>query len=227
MTNLTADLLSALLIGLIGSSHCLVMCGGIASALQLTMPATSAKRKFSLQLLLSLGRLTTYSLFGALVGYFGVNAMQLAGASLLWLRLVAGLLLLMMALYISRIWFGLLLLERLGQTVWRRVQPVAQRLLPLNSAPKAYAYGICWGALPCGLVYSTLGWSLASGSSLHGGLLMLAFGLGTLPAILLTGSAANALVKVKNASWFRYVAAVLLGGYASYTIWLAIRRLVF
>ncbi|MDX5408475.1 MAG: sulfite exporter TauE/SafE family protein [Chromatiaceae bacterium] len=227
MTNLTADLLSALLIGLIGSSHCLVMCGGIASALQLTMPATSAKRKFSLQLLLSLGRLTTYSLFGALVGYFGVSAMQLAGASLLWLRLVAGLLLLMMALYISRIWFGLLLLERLGQTVWRRVQPFAQRLLPLNSAPKAYTYGICWGALPCGLVYSTLGWSLASGSSLHGGLLMLMFGFGTLPAILLTGSAANALVKLKNAFWFRYIAALLLGSYACYTIWLAIRRLVF
>lgn len=227
MTNLAADLLSALLIGLIGSSHCLVMCGGIASALQLTMPPASARRKFALQLLLSLGRLTTYSLFGALVGYFGVSAMQLAGASLLWLRLLAGLLLLMMALYISRIWFGLVQLERLGQLLWRRVQPLAQRLLPLNSAAKAYAYGICWGALPCGLVYSTLGWSLASGSSLHGGLLMLAFGLGTLPAILLTGSAANALMKLKNASWFRYVAALLLGGYACYTIWLAIRRLVF
>ncbi|MEO3679799.1 sulfite exporter TauE/SafE family protein [Rheinheimera fenheensis] len=227
MTNLTADLLSALLIGLIGSSHCLVMCGGIASALQLTMPAASAKRKLALQLLLSLGRLTTYSLFGALVGYFGVSAMQLSGASLLWLRLLAGLLLLMMALYISRIWFGLLLLERLGQTVWRRVQPIAKQLLPLNSAAKAYAYGICWGALPCGLVYSTLGWSLASGSSLHGGLLMLAFGLGTLPAILLTGSAANALVTLKNTLWFRYIAALLLGGYACYTIWLAIRRLVF
>lgn len=227
MTNLTTDLLSALLIGLIGSSHCLVMCGGIASALQLTMPAASAKRKLALQLLLSLGRLTTYSLFGALVGYFGASAMQVAGASLLWLRLLAGLLLLMMALYISRIWFGLLLLERLGQTVWRHVHPIAQQLLPLNSAAKAYAYGICWGALPCGLVYSTLGWSLASGSSLHGSLLMLAFGLGTLPAILLTGSAANALVKLKNALWFRYIAALLLGGYACYTIWLAIRRLVF
>jgi sulfite exporter TauE/SafE len=226
MTNLTTDLLSALLIGLIGSSHCLVMCGGIASALQLTMPAASTKRKLTLQLVLSLGRLTTYSLFGAVVGYFGVSAMQIAGASLLWLRLLAGLLLFMMALYISRIWFGLVQLERLGQHLWRRVQPFAQRLLPLNSAAKAYAYGLCWGALPCGLVYSTLGWSLASGSGLHGGLLMLAFGLGTLPAILLTGSAANALVKLKNAPWFRYVAALLLGGYACYTIWLAIRRLV-
>lgn len=224
---MNADLLAALLIGFIGSSHCLVMCGGIAGALQLSMPAQSRARKLQLQLLLSLGRLTTYALFGALVGYFGAGAMQLAGVSLLWLRLVAGLLLLLMALYISRLWFGLIRLEQLGQKLWRYVQPLATKLLPLNSAAKAYSYGLCWGALPCGLVYSTLGWSLASGSAIQGGLLMLSFGAGTLPAILLTGSAAGALQKLKNTSWLRYSAAIMLAIYAGYTIWLAIRRLVF
>ena len=224
---MNADLLAALLIGFIGSSHCLVMCGGIAGALQLSMPAQSRARKLQLQLLLSLGRLTTYALFGALVGYFGAGAMQLAGASLLWLRLLAGLLLLMMALYISRLWFGLIRLEQLGQKLWRYVQPLARKLLPLNSATKAYSYGLCWGALPCGLVYSTLGWSLASGSAMQGGLLMLSFGAGTLPAILLTGSAAGVLQKLKNTCWLRYCAAIMLAIYAGYTIWLAIRRLVF
>ncbi|MDX1392120.1 MAG: sulfite exporter TauE/SafE family protein, partial [Rheinheimera sp.] len=68
---MTADLLAALMIGLIGSSHCLVMCGGIAAALQLSMPALQLQAKFRLQLMLSLGRLTTYALFGAAVGYFG------------------------------------------------------------------------------------------------------------------------------------------------------------
>jgi sulfite exporter TauE/SafE len=224
---MNADLFAALLIGFIGSSHCLVMCGGIAGALQLSMPAQSRARKLQLQLLLSLGRLTTYALFGALVGYFGAGAMQLAGASLLWLRLLAGLLLLMMALYISRLWFGLIHLEQLGQKLWRYVQPLAGKLLPLNSATKAYSYGLCWGALPCGLVYSTLGWSLASGNAMQGGLLMLSFGAGTLPAILLTGSAAGVLQKLKNTSWLRYCAAIMLAIYAGYTIWLAIRRLVF
>ncbi|NRQ42493.1 sulfite exporter TauE/SafE family protein [Rheinheimera sp. YQF-2] len=224
---MNTDLLAALLIGFIGSSHCLVMCGGIAGALQLSMPAQNRARKLQLQLLLSLGRLTTYALFGALVGYFGAGAMQLAGASLLWLRLLAGLLLLMMALYISRLWFGLIRLEQLGQKLWRYVQPLATKLLPLNSATKAYSYGLCWGALPCGLVYSTLGWSLASGSAIQGGLLMLSFGVGTLPAILLTGSAAGVLQKLKNTSWLRYSAAIMLAIYAGYTIWLAIRRLVF
>ncbi|MBZ9610948.1 sulfite exporter TauE/SafE family protein [Rheinheimera maricola] len=227
MSNLSADLIAALLIGLIGSSHCVVMCGGIAAALQLAMPTLSSRRKLQQQLLLSLGRLTTYGVFGALVGYFGVSAMQLAGTSLIWLRLLAGILLLMMALYISRLWFGLLHLERLGQNLWRNVQPLANRLLPLDSFAKAYGYGLCWGALPCGLVYSTLGWSLASGSAASGALLMLAFGLGTVPAILFTGSAANKLIKLKNMPIFRYGTAVLLAIYAGYTIWLAVCRLVF
>lgn len=223
---MNAELAAALLIGLLGSSHCLVMCGGIAGALQLSMSG-SGRHKVVLQLLLSAGRLSSYALFGAAVGYFGASAMQLAGASLLWLRLLAGVLLLMMALYISRLWFGLLVLEKLGQHIWRRVQPVAQGLLPLNSAAKAYAYGLCWGALPCGLVYSTLGWSLASGSAGMGALLMLSFGIGTLPAILLTGSAATLLLKLKSHTVFRYSAALLLAIYAIYTIWLAMRRLVF
>jgi len=221
------DLLAALFIGLIGSSHCLVMCGGIAAALQLSMPTQNRMRQLQLQLFLSFGRLTTYTLLGALVGYFGASAMQLAGAPLLWLRIVAGVLLLLMALYISRLWFGLIHLERAGQTLWRYVQPLAQRLLPLDSASKAYGYGLCWGALPCGLVYSTLGWSLASGSLVNGALLMLSFGVGTLPALILTGSAAATLTKLKNVMLLRYVAAGLLAVYASYTIWLAIRRLVF
>jgi uncharacterized protein len=105
-----SDYLAALLIGLLGSSHCLVMCGGIAAALQLAMPAQKTWPKLKLQLLLSAGRLTTYAIFGGLVGYFGVAAMSMAGASLLWLRLLAGLLLIAMALYIARLWFGLTLL---------------------------------------------------------------------------------------------------------------------
>ncbi|WP_423186710.1 sulfite exporter TauE/SafE family protein [Alishewanella sp. d11] len=221
------DYPAALLIGLLGSSHCLVMCGGIVAALQFSMPTQSRWQKLRLQLLLSLGRLTTYAFFGAVVGYFGATAMSLAGASMLWLRLIAGLLLVAMALYIARLWFGLTLLERLGQGLWHKVQPYSKRLLPLDSAPKAYGYGLLWGFLPCGLVYSTLSWSLASGSASAGALLMLAFGLGTLPALVIFGAAATALTKLKNQLWFRYSAALLLAIYGFYTIWLALRRLVF
>lgn len=221
------DFLAALFIGLLGSSHCLVMCGGIAAALQLTVPGQRRWQQFRQQLLLSLGRLTTYSLFGALIGYFGMSAMQLAGWSMQGLRVLAGLLMIAMALYISRLWFGLLWLEKPGQRLWRRIQPHTKALLPLDSAGKAWRYGLLWGFLPCGLVYSTLSWSLASGSAVNGALLMFSFGLGTLPAILAAGSLAASLTQLKNQLWFRYGTAALLAIYGFYTIWLALRRLVF
>ncbi|MBV2129725.1 sulfite exporter TauE/SafE family protein [Arsukibacterium indicum] len=224
---MTTDLFAALLIGFLGSSHCIVMCGGIIAALQLAMPQRSIGWKFAMQLLLSLGRLTTYALLGALVGYFGMQAMALAGISLIWLRLIAGLLLLLMALYIARLWFGLTVLERGGQRLWALIRPLSQQIMPLDTLPKAYLYGLCWGWLPCGLVYSTLGWSLASGSAIQGALIMLFFGLGTLPALLTFGSLASTLSKFKNRPAVRYSAAGILAIYGVYTIFLALKRLVF
>ncbi|MGI5309756.1 sulfite exporter TauE/SafE family protein [Rheinheimera sp. WS51] len=219
------DVIAAIAIGFIGSSHCLVMCGGIVAALQLAMPKANTARKLWLQLVLSLGRLSTYSLFGAAVGYFGASAMQLAGGSLLWLRLVAGLLLIAIALYISRLWFGLLKLEQLGQGIWRYIQPLTKHCLPLDSTKKAYLYGLCWGWLPCGLVYSALSWSLVSGGASAGALVMFAFGLGTLPAILLSGLAAQRLNTIKNNLIVRYLTALILASYGLYTLWLAASRL--
>lgn len=224
---LALNLLAALSIGFLGSSHCLVMCGGIASALQLSMPQLTLLQQLKLQLMLSLGRLTTYSLLGALTGAFGATVLVKLGISLIWLKLLAGLLLLLMALYVARLWFGLTLLEKLGTLVWRRIQPFAKSLLPLDSSAKALAYGVSWGFLPCGLVYSSLGWSLASGSALQGAVLMFAFGLGTLPAMLAVGRFAQSLSRFKNKQWVRASAALLLALYALYTIAIAIAPRLF
>lgn len=227
----TVELLSALLpgllVGFLGSGHCLVMCGGIVSALQMMMPNQSPAKKLKLQLALSTGRICSYALFGALAGYLGLQAMVLAGVGKPVLQLLSGLMLLMMALYISRLWTGLTALETLGKTLWRQIQPLAARLLPLNSISKAFGYGLCWGYLPCGLVYSALAGSLASGSALQGALWMLAFGLGTLPALLLAGQAAGTLQRWKNKAVVRYSVALILAAYGLQTIYLALHRLVF
>lgn len=220
--DLFVNLLAALGIGFLGSSHCLVMCGGIASALQLSMPKLALWQQVKLQLLLSLGRLTTYSMLGALTGAFGAAVLVKLGISLMWLKVLAGLMLLLMAFYISRLWFALTALEKLGALLWRKIQPLAKALLPLNSPTKAIAYGLCWGFLPCGLVYSSLGWSLASGSAWQGALLMCAFGLGTLPAMLAVGRFAQQLSRFKNKNWVRAGAAILLTFYALYTLALAL-----
>jgi sulfite exporter TauE/SafE len=224
---LLSALLPGLLIGFLGSGHCLVMCGGIVSALQMMMPNQSPAEKLKLQLALSAGRISSYALFGALAGYLGMQAMALAGFGKPLLQLLSGLMLLLMALYISRLWTGLTALERLGKKLWLVIQPLAARLLPLNSTFKAFGYGLCWGYLPCGLVYSALAGSLASGSALQGALWMLAFGLGTLPALLLAGQAAGALQQLKNKAVVRYSVALILAAYGLQTIYLALHRLVF
>ncbi|MDF3127318.1 sulfite exporter TauE/SafE family protein [Rheinheimera sp. 1928-s] len=224
---LAVNLFAALSIGFLGSSHCLVMCGGIASALQLSMPGLSLMQQLKLQLALSLGRLTTYSLLGALTGAFGAAVLVKLGISLFWLKLLAGVLLLLMAFYVARLWFALTVLEKFGSALWRKVQPVAKTLLPLDSSHKALAYGLCWGFLPCGLVYSSLGWSLASGNALQGALLMLAFGVGTLPAMLAVGSFARQLSQFKNNKLIRASAAFLLAIYALYTIAIALAPRLF
>ena len=226
------DLLAAVVIGLLGSGHCLVMCGGIASALQMMMPEQSRWQRLQLQLALSAGRIFSYALLGAFVGWLGYQALSLtstgfAGVARQLLQLLAGVMLILMALYIAKLSSMLTGLEKLGANIWRHVQPVSKNLLPLNTLPKAFAYGWCWGYLPCGLVYSSLSWSLASGSWSDGALWMLAFGIGTLPALLVAGQAAATLQHWKNQPWVRYSAALMLAIYGCYTISLAVSKLFF
>lgn len=178
-------LAGAFLLGLMGSAHCLGMCGGIGAALGLA----GARRSLLFAASYNLGRILCYAALGALAG----GAVALLGAGLhgalptagLWLRSLAGLLVVAMGLYVGGWWFGLARLEALGGGLWRRVQPHARALLPPRHAGAALTLGALWGLLPCGLIYSSLSWAAASGDALHGGLLMAMFGLGTLPAMTL------------------------------------------
>lgn len=221
------DMLAAVLIGLLGSGHCLVMCGGIASALQMMMPEQNRWQRLRLQLALSAGRICSYALLGGLVGWLGFQAMGFGGSARLLLQLLAGVMLVLMALYIARLSSVLTSLEQLGSRLWRHIQPLSKTLLPLDTLLKAFAYGWCWGYLPCGLVYSSLSWSLASGSFIDGALWMVFFGAGTLPALLVAGQAAATLTRWKNQPWVRYSAALLLAAYGCHTISLAVLRLFF
>lgn len=222
-------LLSALLLGLFGSGHCLVMCGGFAAALQMMQQqqALSHFARWRLVLATAAGRLTSYAITGALFGAFGAGLAGSHGAAPALLKLFAGLMLLAMALYLGRWWFGLLKLERLGQAVWRLVQPRLTGLLPLNRSDKAFLYGLGWGYLPCGLVYSALSWAIGSSSAGAGALWMLCFGVGTLPAVLLAGQSAQILLRFQQQRLVRQSLAVGLLCYAAYTIYLALNALLF
>ena len=121
-------------------------------------------------------------------------------AARLPLRVLAALLLIAMGLYLAGWWSGLTRIEVLGRGVWRHIQPLASRLLPVSSLPVRCCWGLV-GWLPCGLVYSTLLWAASQGHAGYSAALMLAFGVGTWPVLLATGLAAervNTLLKRRS-----------------------------
>ncbi len=103
------------------------------------------------------------------------------------LYVAANLMLVALGLYLTGFTRALSGVERLGQRLWARIQPLTRRFLPARSVAQAFPLGLLWGFLPCGLVYSVLATALVTGSAERGAALMLAFGLGTLPNLLLAG----------------------------------------
>jgi sulfite exporter TauE/SafE len=174
------------------------MCGGIVGALssagsgpgstpQRVIPiATVLRQQAATVLAYNAGRIGSYMVAGALAGGLVGGALALTQIAALqtgayWL---ANLMLAALGLYLMDLWHGLTRLEAVGQFLWRRLQPLFKPLLPMDHPLKAFALGGLWGWLPCGMVYSVLLTALLSGSALGGALVMLAFGLGTLPTLI-------------------------------------------
>lgn len=212
MPNHVPDLLpllgSALVLGLLGGGHCLGMCGGLMGALTLAIPPEQRGRRLRLLLAYNLGRILSYATAGLVLGLAGV---ALASSPLAQgLRVVAALLLIAMGLYLAGWWSGLTRIEALGRGLWRHVQPLATRLLPVSSLPRALLLGALWGWLPCGLVYSTLLWAASQGNAAHSAVLMLAFGLGTWPVLVATGLAAERVGAVLRKRGVRMAGGLLV-----------------
>jgi sulfite exporter TauE/SafE len=206
---------AALTLGLLGGSHCLVMCGGIGSALGM---GVAAHHRYRILLLFQLGRISSYTLLGgglgALLGLLGTGA----GHGLPVLRVLSGVLLISMGCYLSNWWRGLQVLERLGQRLWRLVQPLTARLLPVQRVHHAFIIGLCWGLLPCGLIYTALAWSATAASAQQSALLMFCFGLGTVPVMFATGAAGEKLALVLRHRGLRGAASLLLIGFGLWTL---------
>ncbi len=204
-------LLAAFVFGLLGGAHCIGMCGGIMSALTFAVPPSmrNPARLSGLLLGYNLGRILSYMAAGALVAALG-TVIALAPATRLVLQVFAAIMLILMALYIADWWKGLLKVEAVGKRLWRHLEPFSRRLMPVVKVPQAMALGAIWGWLPCGLVYSMLAWSLAIADPAQGAMLMGAFGLGTLPALLATGLAARQLGALIRHRATRTLAALLI-----------------
>lgn len=208
---------AAIIVGLLGSSHCLGMCGGIVGALNMGVGNLNSRAAalFGYQLAYNVGRICSYVLVGLLAGTLGASLVEL-GLSPVAGKLFAAAFMIALGLYLANWWRGLALLERLGARLWRHIQPLGQRLFPIRNPFQAFLLGCLWGWLPCGLVYAVVAWSLTTANAIDAARLMLGFGLGTLPAMLLAGNAFNYLKGWIKAPAIRTSAGILIMAFGLY-----------
>lgn len=191
---------TAFMLGLLSSTHCIGMCGGIAMAMAL-QPETARiigpdqpnpairwqqwTSRLTIPLMFNSGRISCYVILGVLFGAIAYSLADLLQPVSDILRSISGFILVAMGLYIGQWWLGISRLEQAGSKVWQYVQPLTRHLMPIKTVQQAYCCGLLWGLLPCGMIYSILAWTVSSNQTPWAGLIMLAFGLGTLPAMLL------------------------------------------
>jgi len=222
--------ITAFTVGLMGGVHCVGMCGGIVGALSFASKNEKSgvgSPLLTLLLAYNAGRLFSYSIAGGLMGAVGWLVSVWTDIQLIQvlLQVLAGLFMLMMGLYISGWWMGLVKIEKMGAVLWKKIQPLAQTFLPVKNPLQAVALGLLWGWLPCGLVYSVLVWSVSAGSFQQGALLMLSFGLGTLPNLLAMGLFANQLKQFVQKQAVRSLAGGLVILFALWSLFLSVRGL--
>lgn len=214
-------LFSIFIMGLLAGVHCVGMCGGIASALSFGSQSDSGTgRRFAIQLFYNLGRISSYTLAGLLIGWIGAITTQgIASHSLHQiLQTFSGVVLILMGLYLAGWWRILVKVEQAGAVIWKRIEPYARKLIPIRKVYHAFLVGMLWGWLPCGLVYSMLTMSLSTGSASQGALVMLSFGLGTLPNLLAIGLMAASLQKFLHHPLVKTIAGLLVIGAGIYFI---------
>lgn len=206
------------LLGFFGGTHCVGMCGGLSSAFALQLPPHL--NRLGLIVLLNLGRISSYVLIGLIVGLVGQIGISLDDTR--WLQnglyIAANILLLLLGLYLAGLSTAATQIERIGRPIWKRLNPILNRLLPIKSVPACFGVGMLWGWLPCGLVYSASLYALGSGNAVQGGLYMLAFALGTLPNLLAMGIFAAQLKTLLQRRAIRLCAGLLVAGWAVFRL---------
>ena len=204
----------AFFIGLLSALHCFGMCGGIVGALTMSLPP--ATRQDSVALLkyafaYNTGRILSYCLAGVIVGLLGQTIISFspeAGGVLL--RSIFLIFVILLGFYVGGWLPKLALIEKLGQPIWKQLQPIGVKYLPVKKIRHAFMFGLIWGWLPCGLVYYALLMALTQNGIFDSILFMLAFGLGTLFPMLFASVLAGKLSAMQHSKKLRRFNALAL-----------------
>ena len=216
----------AFLIGLFSALHCFGMCGGLVGAMTMSLEPNIRQKPSGLglyTLAYNLGRMSSYVAAGFLVGWFGqaLRNILMPDEGVAVLRLFASLLIIAMGFYIAG-WFPQFSrIEKIGTPLWRHLQPIGQRLLPVKSLWQAFLFGAVWGWLPCGLVYYVLLISPAKDGALNAALFMFFFGLGTLLPMMAAGFLTGRLAPLRQSQKIRYISGMVLIIMGLVSLWLA------
>lgn len=203
-------LFSAVLIGIAGSVHCVGMCGGVVTSFTFMLPKQVSP--FPFLIAYNIGRILSYGVAGAIAGFLGSMVTTNSFVNSQILPLIGGIFMVLLGLYIGK-WSNLLSkVERLGRYFWHVISPLSRKLIPIKHPLYALPYGMVWGWLPCGLVYSTLTWSVSTGDPVSGFLTMVFFGIGTLPVMLAMGATAKSIKEMLAHQFVRQAVALTLCG---------------
>lgn len=211
---------AAFSLGLLGSAHCLGMCGGIIGALTLSIGQVGQYQRLLYLLSYNVGRIASYVSIAII--FYVLVSVPASYFSLNFMRILAGLLLIAMGLYLANWWRGLRYLEKIGGLLWKKIQPFSEALLPVRTAGQALLLGALWGWLPCGLVYSALVYSATADSVSQVALLMLSFALGTLPAVLSGSLLADKVLHLVRKKSVRAFIGILLICFGIWTLWVSV-----
>lgn len=209
MEAITGSYITAFLLGLFSTVHCLAMCGSVIGALTLSLPVEvreSQRKMLPYVFNYNLGRILSYTMAGVIVGLLSAPLAHVDGHTIL--RYLSVVVMIGMGLYLAG-WFPKFAkMERLGAPIWRWLQPIGQKFLPVKAFSQAFWLGMVWGWLPCGLVYAALAVAATVGDPVKASLVMLSFGLGTLPAVMSAGLFTGLLASLARAKHMRKIAGV-------------------
>lgn len=206
--------LVALLMGIFSSMHCIGMCGSIIGTLTLSLKPEIREKKSKLYpyvLTYNLGRITSYTIAGILIGAieFILTRPLGEGHGHRVLQILSALIMAGAGFYIAG-WFPqFAYIEKSGSWIWKKLEPLGRKLIPVQTLTQGYLFGMVWGWIPCGLVYSTLALAATTGDVVKSTLTMLFFGLGTLPAVMGLGIMASSLARLAKMERFRQAVGVM------------------
>ncbi len=211
----TASYLVAFMMGIFSSLHCVGMCGSIIGSLTLSLsPEIRHNKKQLLPFIISYnaGRITSYSIAGILIGMIEMLATMPLGETHghRFLQIISAIIISSAGFYIAG-WFPrFAYIEKIGLYLWRRIEPYGRKLIPVKNLKQGFLFGMVWGWLPCGLVYAALALTATTGHVIQSGLTMLAFGLGTLPAVVGVGFMTGILTTLSRMQRFKEIVGLVM-----------------